>query len=259
MLGQWELGVWSYTLLSVIVVSLISFVGVITLSMKKKVLEKVLILLVSLSAGVLLGDVFLHLIPEASQGGLDLQVSLMILVGIVVFFILEKIVCWRHCHVGHPKHQVHPYAVMNLIGDGLHNFIDGLVIAGSYLVDIRLGIATTVAVLLHEIPQEIGDFGVLLHGGFKKSKAIMFNFLTAFTAVIGAVVALVMSQSVMALPAYIIPFTAGGFIYIAASDLIPQIHHHHKKSVKVRESLLELLVFVFGIALMYGLLFLELA
>ncbi len=250
-----ESGVWSYTLLSVLIVSLLSFIGVFAISLKKKLLDKVLILLVSLSAGVMLGDAFIHLIPEAASSGFTLQVSLAILAGITLFFIMEKFVHWRHCHL-HPSEK-HPqsYAIMNLLGDGLHNFIDGMLIAGSFLVDIRLGIATTIAVVLHEIPQEVGDFGVLLHGGFKKREAMWFNFLTALFSVLGAVIVLAIGKASALVPQFLIPFTAGGFIYIAASDLIPQIHHHVEKHW--RQSVLELVVFVFGIVAMYGLLFLE--
>ncbi len=254
-------GVWSYTILSVLVVSLISFVGVLTLSIKKDILSKALILLVSLSAGVMLGDAFLHLIPEAAESGFDITIAISLLSGITLFFILEKLVQWKHCHHTHHTHEAKkrpmPYAIMNLIGDGLHNFIDGILIAGSYLVDIQLGIATTIAVVLHEIPQEIGDFGVLLHGGFKKTGALLFNFLSGLTAMIGAVMTLLLGQAVSSVPEYLIPFTAGGFIYIAASDLIPQIHSHNISTSEAKQSALELLVFILGIVVMYGLLFLE--
>jgi zinc and cadmium transporter len=248
-------GVWYYTLLSVIIVSIVSLTGIIAISIKKKLLDKLLILLVSLSAGVMIGDAFLHLIPEAAENGFTMTLSLMILLGIVLFFILEKFIHWRHCHIHPSKKHPHSYVIMNLVGDALHNFIDGLIIAGSYMVDIRLGMVTTIAVILHEIPQEVGDFGVLLHGGFSKLKAIFFNFLTALTAIIGAVVALTLGSTMASLPEYLIPFTAGGFIYIAASDLIPQIHQHKDKNLK--QSVLELLVFIVGIIAMYGLLFLE--
>lgn len=250
-----EGGVWVYTLLSVIVVSLISLVGILTLSIEKKSLNKILIFLVSLSAGVLIGDAFLHLIPEAAEDGFTTEIALLILGGMTLFFILEKFIHWKHCHL-HPSHDHKPsYVIMNLIGDAVHNFIDGLLIAGSFLVDIRLGLATTFAVILHEIPQEIGDFGVLLHGGLSKKRAIAFNILTAIFAILGAIVALVLSTAIRFLPEYLIPLTAGGFIYIAASDLIPQIHHHKDK--RVSQSFLELLIFVLGILMMYGLLFIE--
>jgi len=260
--------VWSYTFLSVIIVSAISFIGVFTLSLKKNYLEKILILLVSLSAGVMLGDAFIHLIPEAAESGFTLTTSLLILLGIILFFLLEKAVWWNHCHHAehhhahhhahnHPKKRPQPFAIMNLFGDALHNFIDGILIAGSFIVNIPLGITTTIAVILHEIPQEIGDFGVLLHGGFKKARALLFNFISALFAVIGAVVTLLIGNSITTLPEYLIPFTAGSFIYIAASDLIPQIHHHNTIKSKASRSLLELLVFILGMVIMYGLLFLE--
>lgn len=247
--------VWVYTLLSVIIVSLISLVGVMAISIKKNSLNKMLILLVSLSAGVMIGDAFLHLIPEAAENGFTTQTALLILAGMTFFFILEKFIHWKHCHL-HPSHDHKPsYVIMNLIGDAFHNFIDGLLIAGSFLVDIKLGLATTFAVVLHEIPQEIGDFGVLLHGGFSKGKAILFNLVTAMFAILGAVVGLLLSTVIRFLPEYLIPLTAGGFIYIAASDLIPQIHQHNDK--RMRQSFLELAIFVLGILMMYGLLFLE--
>jgi zinc and cadmium transporter len=249
-LENWS--VWGYTLLSVFIVSLISLVGVITLSFKKKIINQILILLISLSAGVMLGNVFLHLIPEAAVNGLTLEISLLVLSGIVFFFILEKLVHWRHCHIETTKKHPHSYAVMNLIGDGLHNFIDGMLIAGSFLTNTTLGIATTLAVILHEIPQEIGDFGVLLHGGFKKGEAILFNLLAALFSVVGAVTILIIGSVIEILPQLLIPFTAGGFIYIAASDLIPQIHQHNDKNLQ--QSFNELIAFVLGIYLMYVLL-----
>ena len=247
--------VGAYTILSVIVISIISLVGILALSINKKLLNKMLILLVILSAGVLIGDAFLHLIPESAEAGMTTDISLLILSGILVFFMLEKFIHWRHCHIHPSKKHPHSYAVMNIVGDAFHNFIDGVLIAGSYIIDIKLGMATTLAVILHEIPQEVGDFGVLIHGGFTKAKAIMFNFLTALTAIIGAIITLVLSAKMSFLPEYLIPFTAGGFIYIAASDLIPQIHQHKDKNLK--QSFLELGVFVLGILMMYGLLFLE--
>ena len=139
---------------------------------------------------------------------------------------------------------------MNLVGDGVHNFIDGLIIAGSYLVSIPLGLTTTLAVILHEIPQEIGDFGVLIHGGFKMRKALFMNFLTALTAVVGTVVALSLSIFVENLTLFLLPFAAGGFIYVASTDLIPELH---KGSYETKKSLLQLITFVLGILIMLSL------
>src|SRR3989344_5572339 len=162
----------AYTLISVLIVSLISLVGVLTLSLKASTIKKWLIYLVSFSAGALLGDVFIHLLPEiAEEPGFGLDISLYILSGILFSFIVEKVINWRHCHHPTTKEHPHPFVLMNLFGDFLHNFVDGLIIGASYLASIPVGIATTIAVVLHEIPQEIGDFGILLHGGFSKNKA----------------------------------------------------------------------------------------
>ncbi|MBU0502374.1 MAG: ZIP family metal transporter, partial [Candidatus Margulisbacteria bacterium] len=168
--------VWLYTLASVFIISLISLVGVITIAINRDFLQKIINYLVSLSAGALLGGAFFHLLPEASEEfGFTPTLAVYILGGILLFFVLEKLIAWRHCHITTCKEHPHPIATMNLIGDALHNFIDGMVIAGTYLVSIPLGITTTIAVVFHEIPQEIGDFGVLVHGGYRRRKAILMN------------------------------------------------------------------------------------
>jgi len=245
--------VWIYSLASVLIVSLISFVGVLTLSIKADKLKKILLYMVSFSAGALFGDAFIHLLPEViEEFGFGVNISIYVLLGIGCFFIIEKFIHWRHCHITSEEH-VHPFAMMNLVGDGVHNFIDGLIIAASYLVSIPVGIATTLAVILHELPQEIGDFGVLLHGGFSKGKALFYNFVTALTAVLGAIVSLLISSYVENITMFLIPFAAGGFIYIAGSDLIPEIH----KEVEVKKSLLQFIAIVLGVLVMLLLLLLE--
>ncbi|MCK4531870.1 MAG: ZIP family metal transporter [Candidatus Aenigmarchaeota archaeon] len=242
------LEVWVYSLVSVAIVSLIAFVGILTFSLKEEKLGKILLYLVSFAAGGLLGGAFIHLLPEAVERfGFNVSVSLSVLSGIITFFILEKLIHWRHCHIPTSEKHPHPFAYMNLVGDGVHNFIDGLIIAGSYLVSIPLGLTTTFAVILHEIPQEIGDFGVLVHGGFKKRKALFLNFLTALTAVVGTVVALSLSIFVENLTLFLLPFAAGGFIYVASTDLIPELH---KGSYETKKSLLQLITFVLGILIM---------
>jgi zinc and cadmium transporter len=247
-----------YAILSVLVVSLISFVGLFFLSVKTGKLRKVLIYLISFSAGALLGDAFIHLLPETvEKNGFGLNVSAYVLLGIGLFFILEKFIHWRHCHgeVVEEKHEkIHPFAYTNLVGDGLHNFIDGVIIAASYLVSIPAGVATTVAVVLHEIPQEIGDFGVLIHGGFSKGKALLLNFASALIAIIGALVVLLLQGGVEGLELVLVPIAAGGFIYIAASDLIPELHKHSNYLVR---SFWQLVAFVAGILVMAGLLLIE--
>ncbi|MFH1533563.1 MAG: ZIP family metal transporter [Nitrospirota bacterium] len=246
--------VWLYSLGSVLVVSLISLVGVFTLSIKVERLKKVLIYMISFAAGALLGDAFIHLLPSVvEEHGFGFNISIYLLVGIGVMFIVEKVVHWRHCHLPTCDEHPHPYAIMNLFGDGVHNFIDGLVIGAAYLVSIPVGIATTIAVILHEIPQEIGDFGVLLHGGFTKARALVLNFVISLFSVFGVVVALLVSVYVEDLAVFLVPFAAGGFIYIAGADLIPELH----KEVRISRSLLQFLFFLLGIGVMLVMLLLE--
>ena len=249
--------VWLYAFASVILVSLISLVGLFTLSIRERELHKFLIFMVSFAAGGLFGDAFLHLLPETVETyGFTLHISLAILAGIVGFFIVEKVIHWRHCHHHHhhsKKKQKSAFVWMNLLGDGIHNFIDGIIIGASYLVSIPVGFATTIAVALHEIPQEIGDFSVLLKGGFSRRKALLFNFFTALTALLGLVIVFTLAPFVATINKFLIPFAAGGFIYIAGSDLIPEVH----KEVKTKNSLLSLIFFVLGILVMVALLSLE--
>ena len=247
------LNVWIYSIVSVIIVSLMSFVGILTLSIKAERLKKILLYLVSFSAGALFGDAFIHLLPEiVEEVGFSLNISIYVMFGIGVSFVIEKFIHWRHCHLPNTKGHVHPFAMMNLFGDGIHNFIDGLIIGASYLVNIPVGIATTLAVIFHELPQEIGDFGVLLHGGFSRAKALLFNFITALTAVLGAAVSLLISPYVGNITTFLIPFAAGTFIYIAGSDLIPELH----KEVKVEKSFLQLIAIALGVLVMLSLLLL---
>jgi len=242
--------VWIYTLVSVIVVSLISLIGVFSLGININKLKKILIYLISFSAGALLGDAFIHLFPEmVKTSGLTLASSLAILFGILLFFSLEKFVCWRHCHMPITKTHVHSFAYMNLVGDSLHNFIDGLIIAASYLASIPIGMATTLAVILHEIPQEMGDFGVLIHGGFSRSKAIWANLLTGLVAVLGAIIALIF-RDIQNIQQFLIPLAIGGFIYIAGSDLIPELH----KENETKTSIAQIFYFILGVLVMLALL-----
>ena len=247
--------IWLYSLASVFIVSVISLIGIITLSIKVEKLRKLLIYMVIFAAGALLGDAFIHLLPEAVEDkGFEAAVSLYVLFGIGFSFLIEKVVHWHHFHYPLEEGHVHPFAIMNLVGDMVHNFIDGLIIAASYLVSIPVGIATTIAVILHEIPQEISDFGVLMLGGFTKAKALLYNFLTALTAVLGAVVALFIGTGSESLTIFLVPFAAGSFIYIAGSDLIPELH---KGEFDWKRSLMQFAAIVLGVLVMYALLFFE--
>ncbi len=245
-----------YAIISVVVVSLFSLVGIFTLAINERRLHKILMVLVSLSAGTLLGDVFLHILPEVVEGhGFTVAVSLLVLTGVLIFFIIEKGIHAHHYEPSEAHHLSQKAHVGSLIllGDGLHNFLDGLAIAGAYLISLPVGVATTIAVVLHEIPQEVADFGVLLYAGFSKGKAIWYNFLSALTAVAGAIVGLLIGSRVEAVAWYILPFTAGGFLYISCASLIPELH----KECGWKESVGQILAFVAGIGIMVALLLLE--
>ena len=199
------------------------------------------------------GDVFIHLIPELAEDGFSVVTSFIILGGIALFFIIEKLIHWRHCHEPVCEGHNPALASINLIGDGVHNYIDGIIIAASYLISIPVGIATTVAVLLHEIPQEVGDFGVLVHAGYSKSKALFYNFITALVALLGGATVLFLHQYTNNIESFLVPLAAGGFIYIAGVDLIPELH----KESKTKKSFSQFLALVLGIAVMGLLLFFE--
>jgi len=226
---------------SSLVVSAISLIGVFFFAMKRNMLKKMLLIMVGFSAGSLMGGAFLHLLPEALENTKALTVFTYTLIAFAIFFVIERFLHWHHCHEG--KCNFHAFTYMNLIGDSIHNFIDGMIIAGSYIVNVPFGIITTIAVIAHEIPQEIGDFAVLLYGGFKRAKALMFNLLSALTAVIGAIVGYFISSSAAGFTDFLVPFAAGGFIYIAASDLVPEIH----KTNKLKESAFSFALFVLGV------------
>lgn len=239
--------IWIYTLGSVITVSLISLVGIFTLSLSLERLKKIILVLVSFSVGGLFGDAFIHLIPESFEklGG-HIATPLLILSGILMFFILEKFISWRHCHIPTSDDHPHPLVFINLVGDGLHNLLDGVIIGATYAVSIPIGLTTTLAVVLHEIPQEIGDFGILIHGGLSWKKALAFNFLSATTAIVGAIISLILGPQIKNYSASLLPFTAGGFIYLAGSDLIPEL----QKEIKMTKSLVQLLSIISGIGIM---------
>lgn len=243
-----------YSILSVVIVSLISLIGIFFIFMKRDKLNKVILFLVSLSVGSLLGGAFLHLIPEAfTETNSIIKTSFLVLAGIILFFIIEHFMQWRHCHIPTSKSHPHSLGAMNIIGDAVHNFTDGLVIAAAYFINIHLGIVTTLAVIMHEIPQEIGDFGVLIYAGYSKKKALFFNFLSALTAVLGAIVGIFFSGGIAGFASLVVPLAAGGFLYIAGSDLIPELHKNQKKKF----SLKNISGIILGILIMYALTLLE--
>jgi len=234
-----------WILVSTFLVSLISLVGILTLSIKENLLQRILFALIGFSAGALIGGAFLHLLPEALQKSSSTNVFYFLILGLVLFFMMERYFYWRHCHEKGVC-DTHVFTYLNLIGDGFHNFLDGLVIAASFMLSIKLGIVTTLAIVIHEIPQELGDFGVLVYGGFSKQKALVFNFLSALTAMVGAVCGYFIADFSRGFFSFILPLTAGGFIYIAMSDLIPEIH----KEKDLKRSTLAFVAFLFGIIFM---------
>lgn len=247
-------GEWAASIGAVLGVGSLSGIGAITLFLKRDALMRVLLLIVSFAAGALLGDAFLHLIPEIAESdhGFDLVASYSLLAGLLGFFVLEKVLHWHHAHFPHHEEVVHPVAVSNLIGDGLHNLLDGAIIAGAFVASPQLGIATAIAVALHEIPQELGDFSILLHAGMKPRRALALNLLSGLLAVVGAVLVLSIA-SAADLERLLLPFSAGAFIYIASTDLIPELH----KEPEPVKSLLQVLSLLAGVATMAALLLLE--
>jgi zinc and cadmium transporter len=212
--------------------------------LKEDKLKRLTTILVGFASGTLLGGAFLHLLPESLTPEND-QMTVMwyVIVGIVSFFALEKFLYWRHCH--EKECPTHTFVYLNLVGDGIHNFIDGMVIAATFMIGFELGFATTLAVIFHEVPQEIGDFGVLVYGGLSRKKALIYNFISAVTAILGALATYFLAY-LRSIEALLVPFAAGGFIYIAATDLMPELH---KKS-HAGESMVQLFMILLGIGLM---------
>lgn len=230
-------------------ISLIAFVGVLTLSLNEELMNKILLVMVAFSAGALLGGAFLHLMPKAIlQAGVRessvLNVFLYLVLGFCSFFILEQFIHWHHHHsTAHP--EIMPFSYLILISDGIHNFIDGLVMAASFTVNYSTGLATALAIAFHEIPQEIGDFGVLVYGGFKRSKALILNYISAVTVIFGGIVGCLIHSWIGSIDP-LLPFAAGNFIYIASTDLIPEIRYKEN----LRKSSIRFGVFLLGITLM---------
>jgi zinc and cadmium transporter len=244
----------NYAIISVILVSLISLVGIAFISVSDERMRRIDLFLVSLAAGSLFGDAFIHLLPEAfAKPETSVAVSTSVLAGIFAFFILEKFLLWRHEHSLKSERSIQPVGYMNLLADGVHNLIDGMIIGASYSISTRVGIATTLAVILHEIPQEIGDFGVLIYAGFSRTRALFFNFLSATLAIVGTTIALLVGAKVATFSALMLPLAAGGFIYIAGSDLIPAL----QKEASPSNAAVQLIAMGIGAGMMLFLALLE--
>lgn len=246
--------IYLYTFASVVAVSLVSFIGIFTLSLREEILRKYIFLFISLAVGALLGDALIHLIPEALEASTNTTTtSILIIMGILFFFALEKFLHWHHHGEDQEEPSIHPVGKLVLVSDGVHNFLDGIIIAASFLVSIPVGLATTIAVILHEIPQEVGDFAVLLHSGYTKKDALKLNFLSALFAIAGAVVMFTLGKTAEISSTWFLPIAAGGFIYIAVADLIPELH----KTKEAKYSLLQIVAILLGVFAMVALTYLE--
>ncbi len=228
------------------IVSLISLIGIIALIIEDKLLRKIIIFLVAFAAGGLIGGAFLHILPESMERIKDpIQLFLYVVAGFMLFFVMEKYLYWRHCH--EKECELHMFTYLNIVGDIVHNFSDGMIMGTLFMVDIKLGFAATLAIISHEIPHELGNFMVLVYGGFSKFKALIFNFVSALFAVLGTLFGFYFANRVSGFSSILLPMAAGGFIYIAACDLIPELH----KENELGKSALTMLIFTIGIALMY--------
>lgn len=226
--------------------SLVGFIGVISLWLSDRVMNKLLVLLMAFSAGTLLGGAFFHLLAEAVEKLEPLAAMGYTLIGFILFFFIEGYFHWHRC-----EHCEHPFTYLMLIGDGIHNLIDGLVIAASFFVSPWLGFVTALMIIAHEVPQEMGLFAVLLYGKHKKPKALLYSFLAQSTCVLGGLMGYFLSAKAEAFSNFLLPFAAGGFIYIASADLIPEMHRLHEGNFK--RALLSIVPFLFGIGLMLAL------
>lgn len=244
-----------FAIVSVVFISLLSLIGILFISFSESKLSKIIFCMVSIGVGALLGDALVHLIPESfEKNANNTFVSTYIILGFLSFFVLEKFFRWHHCHNIEDDHaHHHPVGYMSLIADAFHNFLDGLLIGSAYMLSIEVGIATTLAVILHELPQELSDFSILIHSGFSRSKALLFNFISSSTAILGALIASTSIMKIEALIGIVIPFAAGSFIYVAASDLVPELH----KETSRAKSLLQFICIVIGFALMYAISFVD--
>jgi zinc and cadmium transporter len=257
--------IWWYSVISVLAVSGVSLLGIFVFFVEENRLRKAIDILVALSAGALLGDAFLHLIPDIfSEISNPALAGASVLLGIIFFFVFEKFLRWGHNHHLENNHSeiehdekncplASPVGYLSLTSDCFHNFLDGIIIAVSYLLGFKIGLATTLAVFLHEIPKEIGGVAILLHCGFSKKKAVGFNILAGTLSLLGAVIALIIGPASASFINFIIPIAAGGFIYIASSDLVPELH----KTVGVKNSLFQFGAILIGVGLMILLLFIE--
>jgi len=214
-----------------VLMAAIALTGSLTLVLSEATRQRVMLPLVAFAAGSLIGGALLHMIPAAlDRGGAVVVTLFWVLAGFIVFFALEQFLHWHHCHRAANSCK-QPLTYLILIGDALHNFLGGLAVASTFLVDIRLGIATWLAAAAHEVPQELGDFAVLVHGGWTARNALLFNVLSALTFLVGGLVTYFAAARIDV--SFLVPFAAGNFLYIGASDLVPEVNKHDNLAVNL--------------------------
>lgn len=223
--------------------SAIALVGSVTLLLREATLQRLLLPLVAFAAGSLLGGALLHMLPAALGSMPTMEALQWLAAGFVLFFALEQLLHVHHCHRASAGCRK-PLTYLILVGDGLHNFLGGMSIAGVFLLDIELGIAAWLAAAAHEVPQELGDFGVLVHGGWTKRRALLFNLFSGLTFLVGGLVTYALATRVDV--RWLVPLAAGNFIYIAASDLVPEVNRPHR----LTENLVHLAAFTAGLLLL---------
>lgn len=242
--------IWISAIGSTLLVSVLALSGIVLLALKGLKTEFFIFSLISFAIGTLFGNSFFVLIPESFHVFRDEKmVGMLVVSGILGMLLLEKAVHWKHDRANKKHTEILPLGYISLVTDGLHNFTDGILIAAGWMTSPEIGITTTVAVIMHEIPQEISDFGVLLHAGFHRKKALWFNFLSATTAIAGAVLTLWVGSVIRSLSVYVLPIAAGGFIYLAGSSLVPEIN----KEKSLRKNIIQFAFIFLGLVLMHAL------
>jgi len=265
--------------LMIIIIGSFSLLGLFMISIKEKTLDRFLFVLVAFATGTILATALFDLIPESihhleelNAGGAGISESVLfsfIIIGFVIFFVIERFIYWFHGHAHEKEDQlvcyetitegtgdvlerggkIKNFALLNLIGDALHNFLDGIIIMVAFLNGISTGFIITLAVLFHELPQEIGDFGILVYGGFSKRKALLFNFASAMVALLGGLLAYLLSGVVSLFNLFFLAFSGGGFLYIASTELMPELI----KEKNLRKSIIQALIFLVGLVLIISL------
>ena len=241
--------VWLYSIGSVLVVSLMALVGIVTLIFNDTFFRKIQSLLVSFAVGTLIGGAVLHLLPESLEHDHDRVSAIFVLISILAFFILEKYLN-IHNHKQSGNSKIKSFGPLNLFADALHNFLDGILIAAAFSVDVHTGIIATIAVVAHELPQEIGDFAVLVQAGYSKRRALFYNLLSALASLVGCVIVLIMPVFGKEITHYILPLAAGGFLYIALADLIPELNSQSSP----KKAIFQVIAMIVGLVLMWFLL-----